>query len=201
MRRGTAKRATAETTIEVSIALDGSGQSEVSTGIGFLDHMLTAFAMHGRFDLVLKAEGDLHVSQHHTVEDVGIVLGAAVADAVGDRAGLRRYGHAYVPMDGTLARTVLDLSGRALVVHELPWRPHLGSTAFDYALTTELLWGFARSAAATVHVDGLRADNNHHLCEAVFKSFGRALDEATTVDARLGGAPASTKGGFDGGAA
>ncbi|TVR04389.1 MAG: imidazoleglycerol-phosphate dehydratase HisB [Deltaproteobacteria bacterium] len=197
-RTGRARRDTRETTIDASLGLDGTGQVDVQTGIGFLDHMLTAFALNARFDLTLRAEGDLHVSQHHTVEDTGIVLGQALADAVGDKAGIVRYGHALLPMDEALVRTVLDLSGRAYAHVDLPFQPPLGPVGFDYGLTSEFLWGLARSAHLTVHVDGLRGTRNHHLCEAAFKGLGRALGDATRPDPRLHGRPASTKGGFDG---
>ena len=198
MRQATRSRETRETSIELTLRLDGSGVSHCQTGIAFFDHMLTAWAMHGRFDLDLQVRGDLEVSQHHTVEDTGIVLGSAFAEAVGDKAGIRRYGASFVPMDEALARVVVDLSGRAWAQVDAPWRPVLGPVGFDYALTSEFFWGFARSAALTVHADVLRGANNHHMCEAAFKAFGRALDEAITIDPRLHGALPSTKGGFDG---
>lgn len=191
-------RVTNETEIELRLDLDGSGKSDIDTGIPFYDHMLTAFAMHGRVDLELKVSGDLEVSQHHTVEDVGIVLGGAIAEAVGTKAGIFRYGHAYVPMDEALARVSLDLSGRAYAVVEIPWSPMLGPTGIDYQLTTEFFWAVARGAAMTVHVDGLRGRSNHHLCEAAFKAFGQALRAAVEFDSRLGGSLPSTKGSFDG---
>lgn len=197
-RTATANRHTKETQIELELNLDGTGEAEVSTGIGFYDHMLTAFALNARFDLQLTAKGDLHVSQHHTVEDVGIVLGQALAAAVGDKRGIRRYGSSYVPMDETLVRSVVDLSGRAFVAATHDWRPVLGTNGFDYALTKEFLWGLARSAAITVHVTQLAGENNHHICEATFKSLGRALDEATRPDPKLGATLPSTKGSFDG---
>lgn len=192
------RRDTKETQIELEIDLDGRGGAEVDTGIGFYDHMLTAFALNARFDLRVRAKGDLHVSQHHTVEDVGIVLGHAFAEAVGDKRAIRRYGASYVPMDEALVRTVVDLSGRAFVAANHEWRPVLGAKGFDYALTSEFLWGFARAAAVTIHVQQLSGVNNHHICEATFKSLGRALDEATRLDAKLGDALPSTKGSFDG---
>ena len=197
-RIGRVERQTRETQIRVEVNLDGSGAHEIATGIGFFDHMLTAVAVHGRLDLAVAATGDLAVSEHHTIEDVGIVLGLAVAHAVGDKRGIHRYGHAYIPMDEALARVVLDLSGRAYAHVELPFRPSLGSKAFDYALVSEFLWGFARAAACTLHADGLRSENNHHLCEATFKAFARALHLATRFDPALAGALPSTKGSFDG---
>jgi imidazoleglycerol-phosphate dehydratase len=196
-RTSRVERKTKETQISIQLSLDGSGVCEVSSGIGFLDHMLTAFAMHGRFDLQARIVGDLHISQHHTVEDTGIVLGQAFAAAVGDKAGIKRYGHAYVPMDETLARGVVDLSGRAFAHVDIAWSPNLGPVGFDYALTSEFMWGFARAASATVHVQALYGANNHHMCEASFKAIARALDEATTIDPRLAGALPSTKGAFD----
>ena len=197
-RKATAERVTSETRIQVELNLDGTGKVDVRTGIGFFDHMLTAWALNARFDLRVVADGDLHVSQHHTVEDVGIVIGSAFRQAVGDKAGIRRYGAALLPMDEALVRTVLDLSGRAFARLDIAWRPVLGPVGFDYALTSEFFWAFARAAALTVHVDALHGANNHHMCEAAFKGFGRALDEATRYDAKLGGALPSTKGGFDG---
>lgn len=197
-RSGSASRATRETTIDITLLLDGTGSAQVDTGIGFLDHMLTAFALNGRFDLQVKATGDLHVSQHHTVEDTGIVLGQALANAIGDKAGILRYGHALLPMDEALVRVALDLSGRAFAHVELPFRPALGPVGFDYGLTSEFFWGLARAAHLTVHVDALRGQHNHHLCEAAFKGLGRALGDAVRPDPRLHGRAASTKGGFDG---
>lgn len=198
VRTATSHRHTKETKIDLSLNLDGRGQAKISTGIGFYDHMLTAFALNARFDLEIEAKGDLHVSQHHTVEDVGIVLGQAFAQAVGDKRALRRYGASYVPMDETLVRSVVDLSGRAFVAAHHQWRPVLGKNGFDYALTKEFLWGLARSAALTIHVTQLAGENNHHICEATFKSLGRALDEATRIDPKLGDTLPSTKGAFDG---
>jgi imidazoleglycerol-phosphate dehydratase len=191
-------RVTRETDIRIHLEVDGSGAHEIRTGVGFLDHMLTAFAVHGRFDVKVEAHGDLHISQHHLVEDVGITLGAVLARALDDKADLTRYGSAYVPMDEALVRCALDLSGRAFARVSIPWRPVLGPVGFDYALTSEFFWGFARAAAATVHLDGLTGENNHHLCEAAFKAFARALDQATTLDPRLEGALPTTKGAFDG---
>jgi len=196
-RHALAVRRTAETEIEVTVDLDGVGTAEIDTGIGFFNHMLTAFALNARFDLRVVARGDLHVSQHHTVEDVGIVLGRALVEALGDRAGVRRYGCAYLPMDEALVRTVVDLSGRAYARVQIDWRANLGPTGFDYALLSEFVWGLARAGAMTVHVDRVVGENNHHMCEAAFKGLGRALDEATRIDPKLAGAVPSTKGSFD----
>lgn len=197
-RIGAASRTSRETRIEVELNLDGTGHADVATGIGFFDHMLTALTLNARFDLRVRAEGDLHVSQHHTVEDVGIVIGQALLRALGDRAGIARYGEAHVPMDEALVRTVLDISGRAYVSTDLPWAPATGPTGFDYGLTSEFLWGMARAAHLTLHVDRIRGDRNHHVCEAAFKSLGRALRVACALDPRLDGTAASTKGSFDG---
>lgn len=197
-RIGAADRASRETRIEVELNIDGTGCADVSTGIGFFDHMLTAFALNARFDLRVVAEGDLHVSQHHTVEDVGIVVGQALLKALGSRAGIVRYGESTVPMDEALVRTVLDISGRAYVHTDLPWAPATGPTGFDYGLTSEFLWGLARAAHLTIHVDRVRGARNHHVCEAAFKSLGRALRVACEPDPRLAGATASTKGSLDG---
>lgn len=197
-RRATATRNTSETSITVELNLDGTGEANVSTGIGFFDHMLTAFALNARFDLTVKADGDLHIDQHHTVEDTGIVVGQALREAVGDKRGIARYGHSYVPMDETLVRAALDLSGRAYAHVGIEWRAMTGPQGFDYTLCSEFVWALARSAAATIHVDSLRGENNHHLCEAAFKALGRALDAATRYDEKLRGTLPSTKGSFDG---
>lgn len=196
-RRAVAERKTKETDILVEVNIDGTGEHDIDTGIGFFDHMLTAFALHGRFDLTIRCRGDLEIDQHHTVEDVGIVVGQALAEAVGDKRGIYRYGHAYVPMDEALVRSVLDLSGRAMATIEIDWQPAFGPQGFDYALTSEFFWGVCRAAAMTLHIDSLRGINNHHLCEAAFKSFARALDSATRRDAKLGDNLPSTKGAFD----
>lgn len=197
-RSASAQRHTSETKIDVTLNLDGTGVVDVDTGIGFFDHMLTAFAMHGRFDLTVRCEGDLHIDQHHSVEDTGIVLGKALAEAVGDKRGIYRYGHAYVPMDETLVRAVLDLSGRTLAVVHIDWKPALGPEGMDYSLVSEFFWAVARAANMTIHLDSLRGINNHHLCEAAFKAFARALDSATRKDPKLGDILPSTKGAFDG---
>src|SRR5690554_5125340 len=185
-RIATAERKTKETDIQVELNLDGTGKIDVNTGVGFFDHMLTAFAMHGRFDLKVHCKGDLHIDQHHTVEDTGIVIGKALAEAVGDKRGIYRYGHAYVPMDETQVRAVLDLSGRAMAIVEIDWQPAYGPQGMDFALTSEFFWAVARAAAMTIHIDSIRGRDNHHLCEAAFKAFARALDSATRRDPKLG---------------
>lgn len=197
-RIASAERATKETVISVELNLDGTGIADVNTGVGFFDHMLTAFAMHGRFDLKVRCEGDLHIDQHHTVEDTGIVIGQALAKAVGDKRGIYRYGHAYVPMDETLVRAVLDLSGRAMAIIEIDWKPSYGPQGMDFGLTSEFFWAVARAAAMNIHIDSIRGRDNHHLCEAAFKAFARALDSATRHDPKLGDNLPSTKGAFDG---
>ena len=186
-------RNTRETRITVRINLDGTGQSKLHTGIGFFDHMLDQIARHGLIDLDIHCEGDLHIDGHHTVEDVGITLGLAVAKAVGDKAGLTRYGHSYVPLDEALSRVVIDLSGRPGL--HLDCKFTAGSIgAFDTQLTFEFFQGFANLALATVHIDNLKGDNAHHQAETMFKAFGRALRMATTPDPRSAGVIPSTKG-------
>ena len=186
-------RNTAETKITVRVNLDGTGAARLATGIGFFDHMLDQIARHGLIDLDIQAEGDLHIDDHHTVEDVGITLGMAVAKAVGNKAGLRRYGHAYVPLDEALSRVVIDFSGRPGLVFNIDFtRARIGS--FDVDLTREFFQGFVNHALVTLHVDNLRGNNAHHQCETVFKAFGRALRMAVEVDARQNGAMPSTKG-------
>jgi len=186
------RRETRETQISLSLDIDGAGKSQVATGIGFFDHVLTLFAKHGLLDLTIEAKGDLEVDYHHTVEDVGIVLGEAVAQAVGDKAGIRRYGHAYVPMDEALVRSVIDCSGRPFLVFDAPARVEpIG--LFPFQLVEEFLRAFAVNAAANVHVAILYGKDAHHMAEGVFKSLGRALDAATTLDERVQGVP-STKG-------
>ena len=192
-RRARAERNTKETRIAVEIDLDGSGRAELASGVPFLDHMLDQVARHGMVDLKVKADGDLHIDAHHTVEDVGIVIGQALAKALGDKAGIARYGHAYVPLDEALSRVVIDLSGRpGLEFHVAFTRARIGS--FDVDLTHEFFQGFCNHALATLHVDNLRGANAHHQCETVFKAFGRALRMAVAHDARVGGAIPSTKG-------
>jgi len=193
MRKAEVSRNTNETRITVSIDLDGSGKADLATGVPFLDHMLDQLARHGLVDLTIKAEGDLHIDGHHTVEDIGITLGQAVAKAVGDKKGIRRYGHAYVPLDEALSRVVLDFSGRPGLEFHVPFtRALIGE--FDVDLVHEFFQGFANHALVTLHVDCLRGDNAHHQCETVFKAFARALRMAAEPDARAAGAVPSTKG-------
>lgn len=186
-------RNTAETKIRVVVNLDGSGQSKLATGIGFFDHMLDQIARHGAIDLTVEAEGDLHIDGHHTVEDVGITLGQAVARAVGDRKGIRRYGQAYVPLDEALSRVVIDFSGRPGLIWQVPFtRAMIGE--FDVDLAHEFFQGFVNHALVTLHVDNLRGENAHHQCETVFKAFARALRMAAEADPRAAGVVPSTKG-------
>ena len=186
-------RNTNETQIRVSINLDGTGRQKLNTGVPFLDHMLDQIARHGMFDLEVEAVGDLHIDAHHTVEDVGITLGMAVAKAIGDKKGIRRYGHAYVPLDEALSRVVIDFSGRPGLELHVPFtRAMIG--AFDVDLTGEFFRGFVNHAAVTLHIDNLRGVNAHHQCETVFKAFGRALRMATELDPRAAGIIPSTKG-------
>jgi imidazoleglycerol-phosphate dehydratase len=187
------ERGTRETKIEVTVNLDGEGRAELATGVPFLDHMLDQVARHGMLDLTVRARGDLHIDGHHTVEDVGITLGQAVRQALGDKAGLARYGHAYVPLDEALSRAVVDLSGRpGLEYHVSFTRAMIGS--FDVDLTHEFFQGFANHALVTLHIDNLRGDNAHHQAETVFKAFARALRMAVARDPRAGGLVPSTKG-------
>jgi imidazoleglycerol-phosphate dehydratase len=193
VRRSVIERCTTETSIVVRLNLDGQGRYAVSTGIRFLDHMLELVARHGGFDLRLDARGDLDVDQHHTVEDVGIALGAAVKQALGTKVGIRRYGHAYVPLDEALSRVVLDFSGRpGLEYHVKFTRALIGE--FDVDLVHEFFQGFVNHAQVTLHIDNLRGDNAHHQCETMFKAFARALRMAAEVDPRAAGAVPSTKG-------
>jgi len=186
-------RKTAETQITVRVDLDGTGQSSLSTGIGFFDHMLDQIARHGLIDLDIRAQGDLHIDGHHTVEDVGITLGQAVYQAVGDKKGIRRYGHAYVPLDEALSRVVIDFSGRPGLVMNVPFKSGMIGT-FDSQLAHEFFQGFANHAFVTLHIDNLRGENAHHQCETVFKAFARALRVALELDPRSAGTVPSTKG-------
>jgi len=193
MRTAEITRNTNETRIRAVVNLDGTGKQNLQTGVPFLDHMLDQIVRHGLIDIDIVAEGDLHIDAHHTVEDVGITLGQAVAKAVGNKAGIRRYGHAYVPLDEALSRVVVDFSGRPGLEFHVPFtRAMIGQ--FDVDLTREFFQGFVNHALVTLHVDNLRGVNAHHQCETVFKAFGRALRMALEVDPRAGGAVPSTKG-------
>ena len=192
-RKAEVVRDTCETKIRVALNLDGTGQQKLDTGVPFLDHMLDQIARHGLIDLDISAKGDLHIDAHHTVEDVGITLGQAVAKAIGDKKGIRRYGHAYVPLDEALSRVVIDFSGRPGLEFHVPFtRAMIGQ--FDVDLTHEFFQGFVNHALVTLHIDNLRGDNAHHQCETVFKAFGRALRMAAELDARAAGTIPSTKG-------
>ena len=186
-------RDTAETQITVKVNLDGTGKASLSTGIGFFDHMLDQIARHGLIDLDIQAKGDLHIDGHHTVEDVGITLGQAVAQAVGEKKGLRRYGHAYVPLDEALSRVVIDFSGRPGLEMHVPFKSGMIGS-FDSQLAYEFFQGFANHAFVTLHIDNLRGDNAHHQAETVFKAFARALRMALEIDPRSIGVIPSTKG-------
>jgi imidazoleglycerol-phosphate dehydratase len=186
-------RNTNETQIRVAINLDGTGRQKLNTGVPFLDHMLDQIARHGMFDLEVEAVGDLHIDAHHTVEDTGITLGMAVAKAVGDKKGMVRYGHSYVPLDEALSRVVIDFSGRPGLEMHVPFTRAMIGT-FDVDLTGEFFRGFVNHAGVTLHIDNLRGSNAHHQCETVFKAFGRALRMATELDARAAGIIPSTKG-------
>lgn len=192
-RRATIARQTAETDIRVVIDLDGSGVFEGGTGVGFFDHMLHQIARHGLVDLNVAVTGDLHIDAHHTVEDTGICIGQALRDAVGDKRGIRRYGHAYVPLDEALTRVVIDLSGRPGLFFDACFkRDKIGS--FDVELVREFFQGLASAGALTLHMDSLKGDNTHHVAETLFKAFGRALRAAVSADERACGAMPSTKG-------
>jgi imidazoleglycerol-phosphate dehydratase len=192
MREAHVTRNTLETKISVKLNLDGSGKSKLATGVAFLDHMLDQVARHGVFDLEISATGDLHIDAHHTVEDIGITLGQAFAKAVGDKKGVRRYGHAYVPLDEALSRVVVDLSGRPGLDMQVEFvRARIGE--FDVDLVREFLQGFVNHAMVTLHVDNLKGENAHHQAETAFKAFGRALRMAVEFDPRVEGVP-STKG-------
>ncbi|WP_043747745.1 imidazoleglycerol-phosphate dehydratase HisB [Imhoffiella purpurea] len=192
-RRARVERNTLETQIRIEIDLDGSGRSEFQTGVHFLDHMLDQVARHGLIDLDIQAVGDLHIDAHHTVEDIGITLGQALAKALDDKRGIRRYGHAYVPLDEALSRVVIDLSGRPGLVYEVDFsRAMIG--AFDVDLFEEFFHGLVNHAGMTLHIDNLRGTNAHHQAETIFKAFGRALRMAVEPDPRMAGVTPSTKG-------
>jgi imidazoleglycerol-phosphate dehydratase len=193
MRTGKISRATKETEVTVSVALDGSGRSEIATGIGFLDHMLELLARHSRMDIAVKAKGDLHVDQHHTTEDVGIVLGQAVKQALGDMRGITRYADVHMPMDETLSRVAIDISGRAVLVFRVQFpRDKIGE--FDVDLVREFFQAFASNAGVTLHVETLYGDNSHHVAESCFKGLARALRAAVSLDPAAKGEVPSTKG-------
>ena len=192
-RIATVARDTLETQISVSINLDGTGQSSFETGIPFLDHMLDQIARHGLVDLEIKASGDLHIDDHHTVEDIGISLGQAFSQALGDKKGIMRYGHAYVPLDEALSRVVIDFSGRPGIEYRVKFpRPRIGQ--FDVDLIHEFFQGFVNHASATLHIDNLHGTNAHHIAETMFKAFGRALRFAVSRDERMAGVIPSTNG-------
>ena len=192
-RTATLEHATRETRTRLVLNLDGTGKRKISSGIGYLDHMLEQLAFHGLLDLELECKGDLHVDSHHTVEDIGITLGQAFAKAIGDKAGVRRFGHAYVPLDEALSRVVIDFSGRpGLEYHVKFTRALIGE--FDVDLIHEFFQGFVNHAQVTLHIDNLRGDNAHHQCETIFKAFARALRMALEPDPRSAGAIPSTKG-------
>jgi imidazoleglycerol-phosphate dehydratase len=192
-RTASVQRDTQETRIRLALNLDGSGKARLRTGLPFFEHMLTQIARHGLIDLEIDAEGDLEVDAHHTVEDVGIVLGQALAQAVGDKSGIYRYGHAYVPLDEALSRAVVDFSGRPGLIYQVTYvRPRIGD--FDVDLLREFFQGFVNHAQVTVHLDNLRGENAHHQAETLFKAFGRALRMAAAPDPRMAGQVPSTKG-------
>jgi imidazoleglycerol-phosphate dehydratase len=192
-RKATISRNTLETQITVSINLDGNGEVNFDTGVPFLDHMMDQIARHGLIDMDIQAKGDLHIDDHHTVEDIGITLGQAVAEAIGDKKGIARYGHAYVPLDEALTRVVIDFSGRPGLEWHVPFtRGSVGG--FDVDLFYEFFQGFINHAKVSLHVDNLRGKNSHHQAETVFKAFGRALRMALTPDPRMAGITPSTKG-------
>jgi imidazoleglycerol-phosphate dehydratase len=197
MRKGTVKRTTKETDVEVVVDLDGTGASQISTGIGFLDHMLDLLARHARIDISVKAKGDLHIDHHHTTEDVGISLGAAVKQALGDMRGITRYADVHVPMDEALTRVAVDISGRPFLVFKVAFtRPKVGT--FDTELVNEWFQAFAMNAGVTLHVETLYGANDHHIAESCFKGLARALRAAVAIDARAKGEVPSTKGTLGG---
>ena len=193
MRKAEVQRDTKETQVFVALDLDGRGEARLESGIPFLDHMLDQIARHGAIDLTVRAKGDLEIDAHHTVEDIGITLGMALAKALGDKKGIRRYGHAYVPLDEALSRAVVDFSGRPGLEYNVKFtRARVGE--FDVDLTHEFFQGLVNHAQATVHIDNLRGDNSHHQCETIFKAFARAMRMAVEADPRAAGVIPSTKG-------
>jgi imidazoleglycerol-phosphate dehydratase len=197
MRKATVKRTTKETDVEVTVDLDGRGISSIATGIGFLDHMLDLLARHSRIDLTIKAKGDLHIDQHHTTEDVGIALGQAVKQALGDMKGITRYADVHLPMDETLSRVVMDISGRPFLVFQVPFvRAKIGE--FDTALVQEWFQAFAMNSGVTLHITTLYGSNDHHIAESCFKGLARALRAAVSIDARAVNEVPSTKGSLGG---
>ncbi|GAB2903566.1 imidazoleglycerol-phosphate dehydratase HisB [Microbulbifer echini] len=193
MRKASVTRDTLETKIQVSVNLDGQGHGQFATGVPFLEHMLDQIARHGMIDMDIRCDGDIHIDDHHTVEDIGITLGKAITEALGDKKGMTRYGHSYVPLDEALSRVVIDFSGRPGLVMEVPFtQKRIGN--FDTELFYEFFQGFVNHALVTVHIDCLRGYNAHHQVETVFKAFGRALRMALTPDPRMAGTMPSTKG-------
>ena len=192
-RKSSIERKTTETNIKLKFAIDGQGKGKINTGIPFLDHMLTLFAKHGLFDLTIDAVGDLEIDYHHTVEDIGIVLGKAIAQAVGDKMGIRRYGSALIPMDETLASVALDISGRPYIVYNVSLPKRGKIKEFEVDLIEDFFQALVTNSGITLHINLRYGRNIHHIFEAVFKAFARALDEATTIDSRVSGVP-STKG-------
>ena len=192
-RKATVERNTLETQIKVSVNLDGSGRCDVTTGVPFLEHMLDQISRHGLIDLDIVAKGDLHIDAHHTVEDIGITLGQAISSAVGDKKGIVRYGHAYVPLDEALSRVVIDFSGRPGLEYKADY-PRSTVGDFDVDLLHEFFQGFVNHAGVTLHIDNLKGNNSHHIAETIFKAFGRAVRMALTPDPRMEGVMPSTKG-------
>jgi imidazoleglycerol-phosphate dehydratase len=192
-RQANVERNTLETQIQIKVNLDGTGKSKLDTGVPFLEHMLEQVARHGLIDIELNAKGDLHIDAHHTVEDIGITLGQAISQAVGDKKGIVRYGHAYVPLDEALSRVVIDFSGRPGLEYDAKY-PRSTVGDFDVDLLHEFFQGFANHANVTLHIDNLKGNNSHHIAETIFKAFGRAVRMALTADSRMQGIMPSTKG-------
>ena len=192
-RTANVERITNETQISVDVNLDGAGQSDLTTGVPFLDHMIDQIARHGLIDISISAQGDLEIDDHHTVEDIGITLGQAINKAVGDKRGIRRYGHAYIPLDEALSRVAIDFSGRPCLIYPVEY-PRARIGGFDVDLLSEFFHGFCNHALVTLHIDSLRGENSHHIAETIFKAFGRALRMALEVDPGIGDSIPSTKG-------